>query len=131
MDWTNILQQIFELIVYPLIGIASVFLIRFISAKIQELKLKTESETAKKYLDILDDAVANAVLATTQTYVDSLKAQGKFDEEAHKVAFGKTYDAVMQVLTTEAVECITTVVGDLDTYVTSKIESYVKLSKVG
>lgn len=130
MDWTEILQQIVEPVVCVVISAVSFYLIRFISAKIQELKTKTENETTKKYLDILDEAVANAVLATTQTYVDSLKSEGMFNEEAHKVAFGKTYDAVMQVLTTEAVECISTVVGDIDTYVTAKIESYVKLSKV-
>jgi hypothetical protein len=130
MDWTEILQQIVEPVVCVLISAVSFYLIRFISAKIQELKTKTENETTKKYLDILDEAVANAVLATTQTYVDSLKSEGMFNEEAHKVAFVKTYDAVMQVLTTEAVECISTVVGDIDTYVTAKIESYVKLSKV-
>ena len=129
MDWTNILEQIFELAIYPVIGIAGIYLTYFISAKISELKQKSKSETTKKYLDMLDDTIANAVLATTQTYVDSLKAQNKFDLDAQKAAFKQTYDAVMKVLTTDAIKYITESVGDLETYVTNKIESQVKIGK--
>ncbi len=129
MDWTNVLSQVFELLIYPVIGVAGIYLTYLISVKIGELKQKTTNDTSKKYLDMLDTTIQNAVLATTQTYVDSLKKQGKFDAEAQKVAFKQTYDAVMQVLTDEAIKYITTSVGDLETYVTNKIEANVKLSK--
>lgn len=129
MDWMEVLNIVFELIVYPVISIAGIYLTYLISVKIQELKQRTESELADKYLSMLDDTIANAVLATTQTYVESLKSQGKFDAEAQKTAFTQTYEAVMRVLTDEAIKYITTSVGDLETYVTNKIESNVKMSK--
>jgi hypothetical protein len=129
MDWMEVLNIVFELIVYPVIGIAGIYLTYLISVKIQELKQRTESELADKYLSMLDDTIANAVLATTQTYVESLKSQGKFDAEAQKAAFTQTYEAVMRVLTDEAIKYINTSVGDLETYVTNKIESNVKMSK--
>ena len=129
MDWMNVLEQIFELVVYPVLSVASLYLTYLISVKIKELKQKTNDETAKKYLDMLDVTIQNAVLATTQTYVETLKKQGKFDAEAQKVAFKLTYDAVMKVLTTDAVKYITFIVGDLETFITSKIEANVKLSK--
>jgi hypothetical protein len=129
MDWAVVLEQIFELIVYPVLSIAGVYLTYLISVKIKELKQKTNDETAKKYLDMLDATIQNAVLATTQTYVDSLKKQGKFDMEAQKVAFKQTYDAVMAVLTEEAIRYITTSVSDLEIYITNKIEADVKLCK--
>jgi hypothetical protein len=78
---------------------------------------------------MLNDTIANAVLATTQTYVESLKKQNKFDEEAQKIAFKQTYEAVMKVLTAEAMKYITESVGDLETYVTNQIEAQVKLTK--
>ena len=78
---------------------------------------------------MLDETIANVVLATTQTYVDSLKKQGKFDLDAQKIAFKQTYDAVMKVLTADAIEYITASVGDLETYITNKIEANVKLGK--
>ena len=80
MNWMNILQNIFELIVYPVLSIGGVYLTYLISVKIKELKQKTNNETSKKYLDMLNDTIANAVLATTQTYVESLKAEGKEQE---------------------------------------------------
>ena len=129
MNWMNVLQNIFELIVYPVLSIGGIYLTFLISVKIKELKQKTNDDTAKKYLDMLNDTIAAAVLATTQTYVETLKKQGKFDEAAQKEAFNQTYEAVMKVLTTEAIKYITVSVGDLETYVTNQIEAQVKLTK--
>ena len=129
MDWVKVLEQVFELVIYPVLSIAGIYLTFLIGVKIKELKQKTNNDTAKKYLDMLHRTISSAVLATTQTYVDSLKQQGKFDEEAQKIAFKQTYDAVMKVLTDEAIKYITTSVGDLETYVTNQIEAEVKLSK--
>ena len=129
MDWMKVLEQVFNLIIYPVLSIAGIYLTYLISVKIKELKQKTDDETKKKYLDMLNETIANAVLATTQTYVDALKKEGKFDLEAQKAAFQQTYEAVMKVLTTEAIKYITESVGDLETYVTNKIEAEVKITK--
>ena len=129
MDWMNVLEQVFELVVYPVLSLAGIYLTYLIGTKIREIKQKTNDDTAKKYLDMLDVTIQEAVLATTQTYVDSLKSQGKFDAEAQKVAFTLTYDAVMKILTADAVRYLTEIVGDLETYITNKIEADVKLSK--
>lgn len=129
MDWNTVLTQVFELLVYPVLSIAGIYLTYLISVKIKELKQKSNNELSAKYLNMLQDTITAAVLATTQTYVDTLKGQGEFDIEAQKVAFAKTYDAVMKVLTDEAIKYITMSVGDLETYVTNKIEAEVKLTK--
>lgn len=129
MDWVAVLEQTFELLIYPVISLVGVYLTYLISVKIKELKQKTNDETAKKYLDMLNETISSAVLATTQTYVESLKKQGKFDAEAQKAAFTQTYEAVMKVLTAEAVKYITASVGDIETYITNRIEADVKLCK--
>ena len=129
MDWMDILKQIFELVVFPVLSIGGIYLTYLISVKIKELKQKTNDETAKKYLDMLNDTISSAVLATTQTYVESLKNKGEFDLEAQKIAFQQTYDAVMKVLTDDAIKYITEFVGDLEAYVTTKIEAEVNMSK--
>ena len=129
MDWVAVLEQTFELLIYPVISLVGVYLTYLISVKIKELKQKTNDETAKKYLDMLNETISSAVLVTTQTYVESLKKQGKFDAEAQKAAFTQTYEAVMKVLTAEAVKYITASVGDIETYITNRIEADVKLCK--
>ena len=129
MNWTELLKQIFELVIYPVLSVGGIYLTYLISIKIKELKQKTNNETAKKYLDMLNESISSAVLATTQTYVDALKKDGEFDAEAQKKAFQLTYDAVMQVLTDDAVKYLTGIVGDLNVYVTNKIEAEVKVTK--
>lgn len=129
MNFTLLLEQLFNLVVLPVITLGGIYLIYLMNVKIKEIKQKTNNDVANKYLDMLDDTIANAVLATTQTYVETLKKAGKFDLDAQKEAFKKTYDAVMNVLTDEATKYITESVGDLETYITNKIEAQVRFNK--
>lgn len=125
MDWLNILQQIFELCVIPLLAIITRSLVIYISTKKDELKNKTDNELAKKYLDLLNDTIANCVIATNQTYVEALKKENAFTADAQKAAFEKTYQAVIATLSEEAQKYLPEVVGDLQTYITQKIEANV------
>ena len=129
MDWNNILTQIFELILIPLLIIGSTYLIYFLSVKTKEIKDKTDNDTFDKYLDMLNNTITQCVIATTQTYVEALKKEGKFDAEAQKIAFQKTYDNVMSILTTESKYYLQTALGDLEAYVNNKIEAEVALNK--
>lgn len=129
MNWTLVVEQLFELVVYPVLGVLGVYLTYLVSVKIKELKQKTNDETTLKYLDMLNETITKAVLATTQTYVEALKKEGKFDAEAQKIAFEKTFNTVMTLLTEEAKKYITAAVGDLELYVENQIEAEVKISK--
>ncbi len=129
MDWLNILQQIFELCVIPLLAIITRSLVIYISTKKDELKNKTDNELAKKYLDLLNDTIANCVIATNQTYVEALKKENAFTADAQKAAFEKTYQAVIATLSEEAQKYLPEVVGDLQTYITQKIEASVNQNK--
>ena len=128
-DWMTILTQLFEMIIFPLLGIATIYLVFLIKAKINELKLKKDDDLFNKYLSMLENTITDCVIATTQTYVDSLKKQGAFDADAQKVAFTKTYTNVMKILTEDAKEYLQNALGDLESYVYNKIESEVALNK--
>ena len=129
MDWLSILQQIFELCIIPLLGIVTKFVIEYIAQKKEQVKTQTDNELAQKYLDILNDTIAKCVTATNQTYVESLKEQNAFDADAQKEAFNKTYNAVIETLGDEANKYLPMVIGDLQTYITERIEASVKESK--
>lgn len=129
MDWMTILAQLFELVIFPLLSIGTIYLINLIKVKIQELKRKKNDDLYHKYLDMLEDTIVQCVLATTQTYVDSLKKEGAFDADAQKVAFTKTYTNIMKILSDEAKEYLTEALGDLEVYVYNRIEANVKLTK--
>lgn len=121
--------QIIEVCVIPLLGILTKYLVDFLSAKRDELKAKTDNETAQKYTDMIYNTVVDCVIATNQTYVDSLKKSGSFDETAQKEAFNRTMSAVMTILSEDAKEYISEATGDVNTYLTQLIESEVNKRK--
>ena len=125
----EILQQIFELCVIPLLGILTTYLVKLIRKKNEELDAKVSKEVSKKYIDMLANTITDCVVSTNQTYVDALKAANAFDKKKKKKAFELTYNKIMNVLTEDAKEYLTTIYGDLEIYITTKIESEVKLYK--
>ena len=129
MNTMELLNKIFQLCIVPLLGILTAFLIQFINMKKDELKKKTDNELAHKYLDMLAQTVETCVIATNQTYVDSLKDKNAFDAEAQKEAFNITYNAVNDILNTEAKNYLANIVGDLQKYITEQIEAAVNVNK--
>lgn len=129
MEWMILLQQIFEMCVIPLLGVLTLYIVQYIRTKTAELNNKNDNEMLSKYITMLSDTVIDCVIATNQTYVDSLKAQGKFDVEAQKIAFEMTYNAVIKVLNNDAKNYLTNIYGDLSTYITNMIEAEVNRNK--
>ena len=125
----NIIRVIFEIAIVPLLGILVPYFIKWLQAKSAEIQAKVDNDTADKYIQMITDTVVNCVIATNQTYVESLKADGKFDLEAQKVAFQKTLDAVLAVLSEDSKKYISTAFGDVETYLTTLIESAVNANK--
>ena len=129
MEWLTILYKIFEVCVIPLLGVLTVYIVKFIQKKTQELNSKNENELMNKYLTMLSNTIIDCVIATNQTYVESLKKQGKFDLEAQKVAFEMTYNAVIKVLSNDAKTYLSNIYGDLNKYITNMIEAEVNKNK--
>lgn len=129
MNWMMILSQLFEIVIFPLLAIGTVYLISLIKVKIQELKQKKDNEMYVKYLGMLETTIIDCVISTTQTYVEALKKEGKFDANAQKIAFTKTYTNVMAILNKDAKKYLEEAIGDLETYVYNKIEAEVNLTK--
>ena len=125
----ELITQIFEVCIIPLLGVLTAFFIKWVNAKSAEMVDKAKNETQAKYITMLNNTISDCVIATTQTYVETLKKQGAFDAEAQKAAFTMTYEAVVKLLTDEATAYLNEVVGDLNLYITQKIEAEVKLNK--
>lgn len=125
----ELLTQIFEVCIVPLLGILTKFLVDYLSAKCDEAKANTDSALAQVYLDMIYDTVSNCVIATNQTYVDSLKGANAFTADAQKEAFDKTLNAVMSILTEDAKDYLALVTDDVTTYLTQLIEAEVNKHK--
>lgn len=123
------LTQIIEICLIPLLGILTKYFVDFLDAKRKEINTKTNSELAKKYTDMIYKTVRDCVIATNQTYVDSLKKNGAFTKEAQQQALDKTMAAVKSLLSEDAQEYIISISGDLTLYLTQIIEAEVNKNK--
>lgn len=130
MEWMEMFQDIFELVIIPLLVVLSGYVIKFINLKSVELTNKVDNEKHDKYILMLQDTVTDCVLTTTQTYVDALKGQNAFDPEAHKKAFEMTKTAVLAILTEDAKEYLNSALGDFDEYLKTLIEAQVQVNKL-
>lgn len=131
MDFQTLIPVIFQVCLIPLLAILTKYLVAWIQIKTKELTDTKDNEMFTKYMTLLSDTVIDCVVATNQTYVNTLKEQGKFDAEAQKEAFSKTYEAVMRILTDDAKKYLGEVLGDLDLYINTLIESQVSFQKQG
>ena len=129
MNCTEFITNIFQVCIIPLLGVLTTFLVKWLQIKSSELQIKMDNEVANKYMDMLTNTITECVLATNQTYVEALKQQNKFDLEAQKIAFDKTSEAVMAILTEDAKKYLESAVGDLELFIKQKIEAEVNLNK--
>lgn len=130
MDWLNLLTQIFEVCIIPLLAVLTTYIVKYIQVKSAEITSKSENELVDKYVNMLSYTISSCVVATNQTYVESLKKQGKFDAEAQKIAFNMTLEAVLGILSEDAKEYLSEAFGDLNAYITSQIEASVNVNKI-
>lgn len=130
MDYVELVNEIFQVCIIPLLGVLTTYLVKYITVKMEEIQVKTENEKMDKYLSMLTETITSCVIATNQTYVEALKKEGKFDLEAQKVAFEKTKNAVLGVLTAESQRYLTAAVGDLNLYISQQIEAAVNIEKL-
>ena len=129
MDW-EIIGKIFEVCIIPLLGVLTAYLVKLIKIKSLEITNKVDNDIADKYINMLADTISACVIATNQTYVEALKKENSFNADAQKKAFNLTFESVMNVLTDEAKTYLTTIYGDLNAYITTKIEAEVNSSKI-
>lgn len=130
MEINELIASVFQVCILPLLGILTTFFVKWVNAKSAEIKTKIDDATLEKYLTMLTETISDCVIATNQTYVESLKQQGKFDAEAQKEAFLLTSNAVIEILSDDAKIYLTAAVGDLNTYITKKIEAEVNINKI-
>ena len=82
-----------------------------------------------KVEELINSIVYDAVKTTNQIFVEDMKEQGLFDEEAQKEAYQITKESVEACLTESLKKILSKMVDDVDTYIKNKIESTVNVYK--
>ena len=110
--------------------IVAAFVVKWLNAKSGEAKTHMESELAGKYVSDSILAVANAVMYTSQTFVDRLKADDKWTAEGQKQALDMAIRQAKAMLTKDASTFLTQAYGDLNGYLTTLIEAEIKSQRL-
>ena len=118
----SIISVVVTSVVLPLITLGGTKLIQLINQKIKD-------EKTRNILTGLTTIVERAVRSVTQTYVDSLKKGGKFDQAAQQVALTLAKEEVLKELNQETKSYIEANYGSINDFVTTQIESTINLIK--
>lgn len=118
----NIISVLVTAVIIPLISIGGTQLVKLINSKIKN------AETAKQ-LATATQIVTNATRAVFQTYVESLKAEGKFDAYSQVMALERAKDIALNQMKDDVKEYIVANYGNLDSWLTTQIEATINLLK--
>jgi hypothetical protein len=124
MDWAEIGTQVILGIVGAVISGLGILITYLINKYIKNDKLKT-------ILNSLNELVRNSVLEIQQTYVDSLKKGGMFDEEAQKEALARCLDVINTNMPKDVKEWLDANVGDVEAYLKGLIEAQIGSMRIG
>lgn len=117
-------------IIWSVVGIVATGLVSWATtALVAWLNTKIKNEKAAKWAADLTSIVSNAVLSVTQTFVDTMKKEGKFDEAAAKEAKDKALAIITGQLTPELKDYITSNFGDMAEYLGNLVEATVQSLK--
>ena len=126
-------MEIVKDLLYVLITVALpvlvYFLCRFLYSKWNEIKKNIEDKETAEILDQVVVMVLDCVQYTNQVFVDELKKNGEFTEEAALEAFNMTKERAMAMLSERSKEIIADIYGNVDTYLDTLIEANVKQLK--
>lgn len=125
----EVLMVLLKIVIMIVVPVATSILTYFFKTYVEQLidkNVKGETaEALKRGVDIITDSV-NYV---QQTYVDTLKKEDKFTLEAQEKALQDAKNRAIELMNSDITTAIENSYGDLDTYVTTIIESIIVKGK--
>ena len=118
----NIFWSAVGILLTGLVSWLTTVVVSWLNSKIKDKKLA-------RFASDLWIIMTNSVNTIQQTYVDSMKKQGKFTEENQKEAFNRALTIVKTQLTPELNSYIQEHFGDIEEYLRAQIESIIYQNK--
>lgn len=128
MEFTELINNIIYILLTMILPIVAAYAVNLIKAGIRESNIIADAVKNEALARTIEGAlsdVMDAVLYVNQTYTDSLKASGRFDEAAQKEAFRLAYSEALNLISDETKKIIEQLYGSFDRWLKLKIESSV------
>lgn len=123
MTWNDVLINVVDLAFKAVLTLVLPWAVSLISHKIK-------NERAKRLIAKGEDFVMKSIQMVQQTFVDSLKKEGKFDADAQREAYKLCYERWFAMASDEVKAAILEEVGDLDAWLNTMIESGIVENKM-
>ena len=127
--WMDVLITIIDTLVNIAITVGLPYLFALMKKKMDNDEKLANNEKAKYYLNLAQEYLSDTVVMVKQTFVDSLKAEGKFNIDAQKQAFELAMDNWLGMMSDEMKLVIMKEVGDLEIWANAKLERAVVETK--
>lgn len=125
----EILKEILYIIITLVGSVLSTYLCALAKKKISEIAQNMSNTKLSEYIKVASGVVIDAVDTVAQTYVNTLKKEGQFNEEAQKIAKEQAITIATQLISVDGKKAIETVYGDFAQWLNTKIESEVLAKK--
>lgn len=128
----QILSNVFNLLVIPLLPVVTAFLIAYLKKKTSDLQSRLQNEETSRYIQLVENAICSMVSTVNQIYVDDIKAVNEhLTVEEQKNAFQMAKNQIVKIAGDTAITALNQLYNDSETYLNNRIEYYVSLAKTG
>jgi hypothetical protein len=121
----NLLYAVITTSLPLIVGYGVSYLKAVRAEKLQQIDNKYAEKTITQVTDIIMDAVDTV----SQTYVDSLKKEGTFNQDKQKEALNMAIEKAKELINIESENLIVEKYNDLDTFIRNTIEAYIRSTK--
>ena len=132
MELKELLNNLLYAVLTVAIPVLLAEIIPFVKAQIAKCNMVTEVTKNERLNNIINNAMSNimdSVLYVNQIYVNSLKQNGSFNEQAQKDAFKLAYNEAVKLISDEAKTVIEETYGSFEEWVYLQIEVAVNNAK--
>ena len=126
-EFTRSLLYVALLVCVPIVTASSR---KALPVAVDAINAQTQNIKAQRLVQEIGDAVANAVAAMSQRYVNDLKAAGTFNEAEQKEALMRTVSAALKSMSNDAQDYIKSNFGDTTQYLENRIEAQIDANHI-
>lgn len=126
---SDIMRELLYLILIFYIPYLAALVKKLIGEATDAIVARVKNEKAEKCLREIGVAVADAVDAMNQKYVNDLKKEGKFDKDKQAEILQRAVSAALKSLSSDAQEYLKKTYGDTTEYLENRIEAQIGKNK--
>lgn len=129
MDWKELLQTLLYAVITTGLPIILGYGVTYLKAKRDEKLQNIDNIYVNETITEVTDIIMSVVDTVAMTYVDDLKKVGAFDLDKQDEALHKAINQTKDLMNNDMTNLVVEKYNDLDGWIRSQIESYIKSTK--